>query len=59
MVLRWLEVLQVAATRVATAEVALVLKAAPEVTRRSTHLCRTPPELAASTRGTPLLSPID
>jgi hypothetical protein len=58
-VLRWLEVLQVAATRVATAEVALVLKAAPEVTRRSTHLCRTPPELAASTRGTPLLSPID
>jgi hypothetical protein len=35
-ILRWLEVLQVAATRVATAEVAGLLKAAPEVTGRST-----------------------
>ncbi len=58
-ILRWLEVLQVAATRVATAEVAGLLKAAPEVTGRSPHACRTPLEPAASTRGTPLLSPID
>ncbi len=58
-VLRWLEVLQVVATRVATAEVAGLLKAAPEVTGRSPHACRTPFELASSTRGTPVLSPID
>ena len=58
-ILRWLEVLEVAATKVATAEVAGLLKTAPEVTGRSPHVCRTPLELAASTRGTPLLSPID
>jgi hypothetical protein len=58
-VVRWLEVLEVAATKVATAEVAGLLKGAPEVTGRSPHVCRTFPELSASTRGTPLLSPID
>ena len=42
---------EVAATRVATAEVAGLLKTAPEVTGRSPHVCRTPLELAASTRG--------
>jgi hypothetical protein len=58
-VVRWLEVLEVAATKVATAEVAGLLKGAPEVTGRSPHVCRTFPELSASTRVTPLLSPID
>jgi hypothetical protein len=58
-ILRWLEVLQVAATRVATSEVARLLKAAPEVTEGSPHVCRIPLELSEPTRATPLLSPID
>jgi hypothetical protein len=58
-ILRWLEVLDIAATRVATGEVAGLLKGAPEVTGRSPHVCQLSLELAASTRGTPLLSPID
>jgi hypothetical protein len=59
-VVRWLEILEVAATEIATGEVAGLLKTAPEVTERSPHVCRTPSlELSVSTRGTPLLSPID
>lgn len=58
-VARWLEVLEVSATRVATAEVAGLLKTAPEVTGRSPHVCQAPLQLAEPTRATPLLSPID
>ena len=58
-VARWLEVLVVSATRVATAEVAGLLKTAPEVTGRSPHVCQAPLQLAEPTRATPLLSPID
>jgi hypothetical protein len=58
-VVRWLEVLDVAVTKIATAAVARLLKAAPEVTSRSAHVCREPLVVADSTAGTPLMSPVD
>jgi len=58
-VTRWLKILDLAVTKPSTKTIARALKKAAAVDHRSAHVCRTGPVLGETTRGVPLLPPID
>src|SRR5664280_1493636 len=58
-VTRWLKILNLAVTKPSTKTMARALKRAKAIDHRSPHVCSSGPVLGESTRGVPLLPPID
>jgi hypothetical protein len=58
-VVRWLKILDLAATHLSTRTIAGAIKRAKAVDHRSPHACHTKPGLGAATTAVPLLPPID
>ena len=58
-VTRWLKILNLAVTKPSTKTMARALKRAKAIDHRSPHVCLSGPVLGESTRGVPLLPPID
>src|SRR5664279_2077200 len=58
-VTRWLKILNLAVTKPSTKTMARALKCAKAIDHRSPHVCSSGPVLGESTRGVPLLPPID
>jgi hypothetical protein len=58
-VVRWLKILDLAATKPSTKTIARALKKAAVVVHRSQHVCLSGPVLGETTKAVPLLPPID
>jgi len=56
---RWLKILDLAVTKPSTKTIARAMKKASAIDHRSPHVCHTSPVLGETTRGVPLLPPID